>query len=63
MLSVNGFVYMVCHAANRIFEPYFEYVSMKESEKKVLYPFRRLSVRTRCFHRLTPEEVLVRKGF
>ena len=54
---------MVCHATNRIFEPYFEYVSMKESEKKVLYPFRRLSVRTRCFHRLTPEEVLVRKGF
>jgi hypothetical protein len=26
-------------------------------------PTRRLAIRTRCFHLLTPEEVMIRKGF
>ena len=30
---------------------------------KVLYPFRQIAVRTRVLHRLSPEELMVRKGF
>ena len=26
-------------------------------------PTRRLAIRTRCFHLLTPEEVMIRRGF
>ena len=26
-------------------------------------PTRRLAIRTRCFHLLNPEEVMIRKGF
>ena len=34
-----------------------------KSTKKNLYPFRQIAIRTRCLHRLTPYELMVRKGF
>ena len=30
---------------------------------KVLYPFRQIAVRTRVLHRLSPDELMIRKGF
>ena len=34
-----------------------------KSTTKNLYPFRQIAIRTRCLHRLTPHELMVRKGF
>ena len=34
-----------------------------KSTTKNLYPFRQIAIRTRCLHRLTPQELMVRKGF
>ena len=33
-----------------------------EPVKKILYPFRQIAIRTRCLHRLSPQEMLIRKG-
>ena len=30
---------------------------------RVLFPFRQIAVRTRVLHRLSPDEILIRKGF
>ena len=30
--------------------------------KKILYPFRQIAIRTRGFHRLNPQELMVRRG-
>ena len=32
------------------------------NRKKILYPFRQIAIRTRCLHRLNPQEMLIRKG-
>ena len=34
-----------------------------KSNRKNLYPFRQIAIRTRCLHRLNPQELMVRKGF
>ncbi|MBS1255977.1 MAG: hypothetical protein MAG581_01787 [Deltaproteobacteria bacterium] len=33
-----------------------------ENKKKILYPFRQIAIRTRCIHRLNPQELMIRKG-
>jgi len=30
--------------------------------KKILYPFRQIAIRTRCLHRLNPQELMIRRG-
>ncbi len=34
-----------------------------KSNTKILYPFRQIAIRTRCLHRLNPQELMTRKGF
>ncbi len=34
-----------------------------KATKKNLYPFRQIAIRTRCLHRLNPQELMIRKGF
>jgi hypothetical protein len=29
---------------------------------KILYPHRQIAIRTRCLHRLNPQEFMIRKG-
>ena len=38
---------------------------VKEVNKpvRVIFPFRQIAVRSRVLHRLSPEELMVRKGF
>ena len=33
-----------------------------EPVKKILYPFRQIAIRTRCLHRLNPQELMIRRG-
>jgi len=32
------------------------------TNKNILYPFRQIAIRTRCLHRLNPQELMLRRG-
>jgi hypothetical protein len=32
------------------------------TNKKILYPFRQIAIRTRCLHRLNLQELMIRQG-
>ncbi|SVA25707.1 uncharacterized protein METZ01_LOCUS78561 [marine metagenome] len=32
------------------------------TSKRILYPFRQIAIRTRCLHRLNPQELMIRQG-
>ena len=34
----------------------------KRNKHHVLYPFRQIAIRTRCLHRLNPQELMIRRG-
>lgn len=38
-------------------------IIMKNEEKTKPYPHRQVAIRTRCMHRLNPEELMIRRGF